>query len=338
MQHKLSSGKLLDESGNLAEAGYATTLARDYSRADIRAPRRRIKEWDYYYFADDRFGVALTVDDNSYMTMVSVSVIDFERASTVTASDIKLLTRKRIALPGKSFGGDIEYASKRSCFRLNREEDGWRLRAEMRRFDGKKDFACDYRIEDPAGDSMVIATPFDKPGHFYYNQKINCLSADGSFSVGGDRYAHSAIGVLDWGRGVWTYKNTWYWASLSCEVEGVPVGFNLGYGFGDTSAATENMLFYDGKAHKLGNVRFEIPKEGRRYDYTAPWRMADEDGRLELTFTPIVDRFADTNALFVRSCQHQVFGRFEGRMALDDGASVKLDGPIGFAERVYNRW
>ena len=44
--------------------------------------------------------------------------------------------------------------------------------------------------------------------------------------------------ILDWGRGVWTYKNTWYWSSATGEIDGVPFGFNLGYGFGDTSKAT----------------------------------------------------------------------------------------------------
>ena len=45
-----------------------------------------------------------------------------------------------------------------------------------------------------------------------------------------------AFGVLDWGRGVWTYHNVWYWGSASGLVDGVPFGFNIGYGFGDTSA------------------------------------------------------------------------------------------------------
>ena len=34
-------------------------------------------------------------------------------------------------------------------------------------------------------------------------------------------------------------------------MDGVPFGWNIGYGFGDNSVATENMLFYEGKAHKL---------------------------------------------------------------------------------------
>ena len=76
--------------------------------------------------------------------------------------------------------------------------------------------------------------------------------------------------MLDWGRGVWTYHNTWYWGSASGQVDGVPFGWNIGYGFGDTSAASENMLFYGGKAHKLSQVTFHIPQRDGRDDFLAP--------------------------------------------------------------------
>ena len=56
----------------------------------------------------------------------------------------------------------------------------------------------------------------------------------------------------------WTYDNTWYWGSGSGTVDGHRFGFNIGYGFGDTSAASENILFYDGVGHKLDDVTFLI--------------------------------------------------------------------------------
>ena len=74
MQKKLTKGALLDERGQLAEAGYSTSLVKDYSRAAIRAGRMRIKEWDYYLIYNNRFGVALTVADNSYMRRSSLSI------------------------------------------------------------------------------------------------------------------------------------------------------------------------------------------------------------------------------------------------------------------------
>lgn len=45
--------------------------------------------------------------------------------------------------------------------------------------------------------------------------------------------------------------------------DGNVFGFNIGYGFGNTSAASENMLFYNGKSHKLEDVKFNIPMDGK---------------------------------------------------------------------------
>ena len=58
MEHRLTAGKLLDLHGHLKEAGYATSLVREYDRGDIKAPALRIKEWDYYLIYNGRFGVA----------------------------------------------------------------------------------------------------------------------------------------------------------------------------------------------------------------------------------------------------------------------------------------
>ena len=147
------------------------------------------------------------------------------------------------------------------------------------------------------------------------------------------------MAVLDWGRGVWTYQNTWYWGSASGYVDGVPFGMNLGYGFGDTRAATENMLLYDGVAHKLDQVDFGIPKDAAgKDDLLAPWHVTDNLDRLDLTFTPILDRAAYTGAVVLESNQHQVFGRFDGTAVLDDGTALTIRGLRGFAEKVKNRW
>lgn len=197
-------------------------------------------------------------------------------------------------------------------------------------------------LTDEPEDSMVIATPFaGKPRHFYYNQKINCLSAEGEVVFDGQVYPfrkEDSMAVLDWGRGVWTYKNTWYWSSLSARIDGVPFGFNLGYGFGDVSAASENMLFYGGKAFKLDKVEFRIPKapDGKD-DFLKPWSVADNEGRLNLTFTPALDRASLTSALVIESDQHQVFGYFDGDV-LFGNTPLHLTHLLGFAEKVRNKW
>jgi len=148
----------------------------------------------------------------------------------------------------------------------------------------------------------------------------------------------TTYGCLDWGRGVWTYHNTWYWGSASGLAEGVPFGFNIGYGFGDTSAASENMLFYNGIAHKLSQVRFEIPMKDGKEDYLAPWKFTSDDGRFEMDFAPLMDRSALIDLKLLCSDQHQVFGRFTGKAVLDDGREILVRNLTGFAEKVHNKW
>ena len=43
----------------------------------------------------------------------------------------------------------------------------------MESFRGKDTIEGILTLTDEPIESIVIATPFDKPGHFYYNQKIN---------------------------------------------------------------------------------------------------------------------------------------------------------------------
>jgi hypothetical protein len=117
-------------------------------------------------------------------------------------------------------------------------------------------------------------------------------------------------------------------------LNGKPFGFNIGYGFGDTTAATENILFYDGKCHKLDDVNFHIPKD----DYLKPWSFTSSDGRFEMDFVPIIDRFAKTSAMIIETDQHQVFGRMKGKVILDDGQVLDVSDLLCFAEYVHNRY
>lgn len=342
-QKLLSSGPLLDARGMLVEAGYATALVRRYDRAAIRAWGLRIKEWDYYCIIGGDMVLALTIADNSYMVLESVSLINLGTRWQHTRSFMRLMPMGHTNLPSTSEQGSV--AVERSGYALRFENDGVcrELTVRVDDFQNHKPLTARVALTDAPRDSMVIATPFaGHPRAFYYNQKINCLRAAGEVTFDGQTHCfdpQTATAVLDWGRGVWTYQNTWYWGSASGYVDGVPFGMNLGYGFGDTRAATENMLFYNGIAHKLDQVDFGIPKDtAGRDDLQAPWHVTDNLGRLDLIFTPILDRAAYTGALVLESDQHQVFGCFDGTAVLDDGAALVVRNLCGFAEKVKNRW
>lgn len=340
MQKRLSSGALLDENGNLAEAGYAFSLVRDYKREAIKAKGSRIKEWDYYYIGNKKHGIALTIADNSYMSMVSLSFLDFEKKCDITKSKIKLFSFGKLNLPSTSKEGDLSYITKKIQISFLHENNKRHIRVNYPKFSGKDGLRADLYLEETNEGSVVIANPFKKDKHFYYNQKINLLKCAGYVKVGKEVYDFNddTYGVLDWGRGVWTYKNTWYWSSLNGVYKGKRIGFNLGYGFGDTSSASENMFFYDDKAYKLEDVRFDIPldKHGRD-DYLKPWKFRSETKDINITFTPVLNRHANLNLLVLKSIQNQVFGTFSGYVLIE-GKQIYFEDVPGFAEKVKNQW
>ena len=102
MQHKMSSGPLLNEQGNLNEAGYAFSMVKEYNRKAIKAGKLRIKEWDYYYIGNNDYGIALTIADNSYMSLVSVSILDFKNKWFITKSSMGFMSKGKIGLPSTS--------------------------------------------------------------------------------------------------------------------------------------------------------------------------------------------------------------------------------------------
>ncbi|MBO5995283.1 MAG: DUF2804 domain-containing protein [Firmicutes bacterium] len=364
MQHEITTRHpLLDEQGRLTEPGYATSLILEYDRNAIKAKGRRIKEWDYYLVTCDDFAVALTIDDNSYMGLDSISLLDFRNDMQITTSPMQVLTRGGKNLPPSSEAGDTTTKGKGYSINFYHGGDHRILKFSMEKFYKGKSIKGEIRLENPEQDSMVIATPYkEDPLAFYYNQKIIAMPATGWCEFDGERYEFpegKSFGLLDWGRGVWTYKNTWYWGAAQGMVDGHRFGWNIGYGFGDTSAASENMLFYDGKAHKLSQVKFNIPQVPKIYttkggccmpsgkemetvdkidDFMSPWTFSSDDGRFEMLFMPIMDRYSKTDIKLICSDQHQVFGKFSGRAILDDGTVIEVQDFLGFAEKVYNKW
>ena len=340
MQTRITKNqKLLDSSGHVANPGYATDLLWEYSRDDIKAHKSRIKEWDYYIAVNCEHAVAMTVADNGYMGFVSASVMEWESKREITTAVMTPFPLGKFKMPASSKEGDVSFAGKRVYMNFSHKNGSRVLEIDFDNFSGGMKLSGQITLkQDKSHDTMVIATPFaENHKAFYYNQKINCMRASGEILLGGKTYDFSeddSFGTLDWGRGVWTYSNTWYWGSGSGKVGDDLFGFNIGYGFSDRSSASENMIFFNGRAHKFDLVEFHIPEDS----FLKPWKFTSNDARFEMDFVPILDRFDDTNVGIIRSSQHQVFGRFTGVAVLDDGTKIEVKDFLGFAEKVMNRW
>lgn len=342
-QFKLSRGPLLNKKGHLAERGYSKHLSKVYNRNMIKTNRLKLKEWDYYLMYNSEFAIALTVADNGYLGVGSISFIDFTRPDYHTASKMMFLPLGKLKMPTSSNFGTVLYNYKGTYIEIKHENKGRVLKFKMEKFKHNKTISGEILLSECPKDAMVLAVPFEKrKKHFYYNHKIIGMKATGHLVFDDKRYdltSKKTYGILDWGRGVWPYKNSWYWSSASGLVDGHLVGFNLGHGFGDTSMATENMIFYNHKGHKLKDVSFEVPKDDKgKLDYMKPWMFTSSDDRFNACFTPMIDRSDKVHLGLLKTDQHQVFGHFTGHMITDSGRTIRFENLLGFAEKVINKW
>ena len=337
--HEVVERHRLLKDGKLAEPGWSRSLVQIYDRNDIKKRKTRIKEWDYYYIMShsNKLCLCLTVSDLGYLGLYSVNLINLEEATEKTDNVITVFPMGKTGMPASSAEGDVVFEHKKITIKYLHDGKDRLIQMNYPSFDGGKGISCDIRLSDEPEDSMVIATPWNEdPYAFYYNQKINCMRASGSFRYGNETFELDPsldFAGLDWGRGVWTYDNYWYWGSGSGQIEGVPFGFNLGYGFGDTSAASENVIFYDGKAHKFDDIIFNISD-----NYIDDWTFKSSDGRFDMHFKPIIDRNAKIDLKVIITDQHQVFGRMSGTAVLDDGRKIELKDFLCFAEKVHNKY
>jgi hypothetical protein len=343
MQHELTTpSSLLDQQGNLLQAGWSRQPLLDCNLENARFyPIRalqalRLKRWDYYGLTTPTHYFSFTLADLGYAGQVFAYVVDLQARRHHEAT-LTLPLGRGISLPRNSTEGMSSFGDGQVRLTFGVEPAGRRISAVWPSFDDQG-LAAELVLALPAEhESMAIVIPIGKR-RFYYNRKINCLPAQGWVDYRGQHFEIDpghCLGNLDWGRGVWEYRSFWVWASASAFLpDGRRLGLNLGFGFGDTSAATENAIILDGRVHKLEEVRFDYDPA----DFMRPWRMASSDGRLELEFVPFYDRTAKTNLLVITSEVHQMFGQYHGQVTTDEGEVISLSGITGFAEEHHARW
>lgn len=330
--------KLLNSDGVVATPGYCKRNLYEYNREAITAPKIRIKEWDFYQ-----------VSDGEYMVQINFANISIGAAGTVGIVNLK--TGEKWDGIGLAVGTVNRYQMERNGdqpyeFRFSKGDFSMEIIVtETTRTLVAKCKNIDVKLVGemlPNHESITIATPFDAPlnNRFFLTQKINCMPTSGYAKIGDKTIEFSpetAYMVMDWGRGVWPYRNTWYWGNGSTRLpDGKLFGFEITWGFGNQDNATETMLFYDGKAHKIGEVYLESdPEIGNKW--MDKWVFKSKDGRFNLTMTPYFDH-ASGAIVVIGMKTHQVHGLWNGTVTLDDGTILEIKDMYAFCEKVHNAW
>ena len=315
---------LCDARGRLNRAGVG------WSRTPLHRPNLRgwgrTKRWEYWGLVTESHVVGLTISSLDYAGVEAVYVLDrstgqesVHEATVPLARGVELAPRSGVGSSRVSAGDlRLEFVD---------AVDGTRLRVSA------PEVELDvFAARPPGHESLGVVVPWSDR-LFQYTVKDVARPLSGSLTVRGTAYDASGWAVLDHGRGRWPYSLTWNWAAGSGSVDGEVRGLQLGGRWTAGTGSTENALLVGGRLHKLHD---EVAWVYDAHDWLRPWRIHGD--RLDVQFTPFHERAARTNLLVVASEAHQCFGHFTGWAADDAGEQVSVDGLVGWAEEVRNRW
>lgn len=302
-------------------------------RTDLvgRVPRRwgRAKRWEYWAVLTPTHVVGLTVSSLDYLGLTQLWVLD-----RVTGLEIDQVSVVPFALgthlPGTLGTGPVTARTRGLAIRIDETTAGTRLRAATARV------RLDVTVPLPPGhERLGVVVPWDDH-RFQYTVKDVARPARGTLRVDALRHPVDADGswaTLDHGRGYWPRELAWNWGFGAGVVDGRTVGLQVGGRWTDGTGSTENALVVDGRLHK---IREELVWDWTPGAWTEPWHV--RGGSADLTFTPFHDRVSSTDAGLVRSSTHQCFGHWSGWVLDASGARQSVDGIVGSAEDVEQRW
>ncbi len=334
MQKELNSKiELLNSKGELNFKGYAKKMNFIYNRDKVKYFPLKLKEWNFYQFISSKYVIQLTIGHVSYMCSVTATLINLENGD-----------KKEVNVMKPFFIPKLELDPENNSFSEFKEKDfymSFEVKDDKRilYFKGKNKKYQNVEIKldvdnDPNNEKMVIATPFNKSTQFYLNYKENYYKANG-YARFDDLVVDftNSTGLVDWGRGVWPYKHEWFWGNLTSNINGVPFGFNIGWGFGNLENATENMFFYNKKAYKIGELKVSRDVN----DYMKSWILKDDEDSIYLEFTPLYDNYTENKYVVIDTHCNQVYGYFKGYIKVDN-QKIEFENLLAFIEHAVNKW
>lgn len=331
---------LLSPKGLLVQTGRAKAMAYEYDRLAVPPFRRllRLKEHDRYIFGNSRVQIELSLADYGYACAVCASVADMENRTEKTTVLTAPLSPGGLELQATPDWGDVIFrAGGDASIDFSKSTGRRYIRGRIERFDDVRSLYVNVVLDEPQSEQFCTAEGrAEDPECFRLCHKIMNMTASGTAVYGADTYTLSSadsIGCLDWERAVFPSgaKYSWYCAQ-GC-FNDVPFSFSLS-SQGELLEPCCNAVIYDGTVYDPGAVRVYQKHDNHEGELD----VRSSNGRLELSFTPIVSRNATTELLRLPIAGSSLtYGLWNGRIKVGSKVIILRD-VMGFAEKGGFRW
>jgi hypothetical protein len=296
----------------------------------------RLKEWQAFQFANERFFVNVALFNAKWIGLVQIKVYDrAERRKTLFERRVSPLAFRA---PADLLDSEMAYEGRGCRMRFRNQLEKDRIGIEFDADPGAGRPALSGRLTAlfQGQEPLVVAIPFGR-NHGMYSHK-GLVPVEGEMSVGAvqSRFrAGEACLLIDDHRGYYPWTMRWDWVTGARPLgDGRIFGFNLTRNDSiDPERYNENAFWLGGRCQRLPAVSFTRSVEGGQ----ELWAVRDREGRVQVDFTVEVEGDVHVNALVVRSKYRGPFGSFRGHVVGEDGVRHPVDGIFGMGEDFHLR-
>ena len=104
----------------------------------------------------------------------------------------------------------------------------------------------------------------------------------------------------------------------------------------DGTGYNENAVLINGRLTKISeDMKFHY----NRLNFMEPWKIHSlASDCVRLTFTPVFERIAKTDAMIIKSEVHQMVGFYNGEIRVDDNSIITIEQMAGCIEEHIAKW
>lgn len=295
--------------------------------------RYRLKQWQFFQIVHPQYAFCFLIIDFAFSASSFLFVYDREEKKAFEHKRIKF--NRDIALAENLYDGRCHFREKKYRIEIfNRLEEGHHdIEAEIRQTRRAPSVNIDVRAHQPPGEiqPLVVSLPVGN-NRGMYSHKVVC-PASGTARFGDVEITLDSgrdVAILDEHKALYPHHTYWKWATFGfINSEGRTIGVNLTDNLiKDQRRWNENAIFTGDAITLLGPARFEFDLGNT----TKPWKIRDEEGRVDLTFAPQNAKIDRVSLVFFSIDYRQPCGLFKGRLVDGEGNIHKIENVFGITE------
>jgi len=294
----------------------------------------RVKRWQRVMLGTAGHVVSLSIVDAGALAGGGIWVADRATGEVVfdrSAGGVSGLSARIGARPGP--GARATFAAPGMELRLERRSDRFQLEADLGSSLSLEAFLDARGAPEP----FALVAPMPGDG-LRAAQVTGPLPVQGVLSVRGRRTSlDGGLGVITFGAGLFPRESAWRTVSAAGRLPGGrPVALHLAEGLPGLADGDggEDVLLLDRGPLRLPPVSFQADPGS----LTAPWRIASQDGAVDLAFRPLASHREARELLLVSLRTTQLAGELTGRLPGPGGGPLELEGLPAVVEDLAARW